>query len=91
MAIHKLNSDVLFFKELSRDLEGSKGKFHYCKTDVTIEEDVVAAFSMVNREIGGVDVLVNSAGVGYTTLVKGWCACFLTVCYMQKRFHITLM
>lgn len=39
------------------------GKLHAFKCDVAREEDVVAAFEWVTSEFGGVDILINNAGV----------------------------
>lgn len=55
---------------LSEELKGSKGKFHYVKTDLTKEDEIVAAFDKIKKDVGGVDVLVNNAGIGIPTFVK---------------------
>lgn len=46
------------------------GTLHAFKCDVAKEEDVVAAFEWVREQFGGVDILINNAGVsGVTKLV----------------------
>uniref|UniRef100_A0A1B6MK26 Farnesol dehydrogenase-like n=1 Tax=Graphocephala atropunctata TaxID=36148 RepID=A0A1B6MK26_9HEMI len=51
-------------KQLAEELTAAKepGKLHARAVDVSVEEDVVAAFDWVDRELGGADVLVNNAG-----------------------------
>uniref|UniRef100_A0A1B6KDE0 Farnesol dehydrogenase-like n=1 Tax=Graphocephala atropunctata TaxID=36148 RepID=A0A1B6KDE0_9HEMI len=52
-------------KQLAEELTAAKepGKLHARAVDVSVEEDVVAAFDWVDRELGGADVLVNNAGI----------------------------
>ncbi|XP_055911553.1 farnesol dehydrogenase-like [Eupeodes corollae] len=44
-----------------------RSRFHIMRCDVTDERQVKAVFEFVNGEFGGVDVLVNNAGVVKTT------------------------
>lgn len=39
------------------------GELHGFKCDISREEDILAAFKWINAKFGGVDVLVNNAGV----------------------------
>lgn len=55
-------------KELSSELEGLKGKFHPLKADISKEGDIFAAFSWIEKNVGGVHVLINNAGL--TAAVK---------------------
>ncbi|XP_057331992.1 farnesol dehydrogenase-like [Microplitis mediator] len=50
-------------KNLYQDLKISKGTFHYLCCDVEKEQDILYAFTYVNEKFGGVDVLVNNAGI----------------------------
>ncbi|XP_017760260.1 PREDICTED: farnesol dehydrogenase-like [Eufriesea mexicana] len=43
--------------------EIGKNKFYPIECDVTKEEDILKAFKWVEKELGGVDVLVNNAGI----------------------------
>lgn len=56
---------------LSEEFKGSKGEFHYVKTDLTKENEILAAFDKIKKDVGGVDVLINNAGIGLQTFVKG--------------------
>jgi NAD(P)-dependent dehydrogenase (short-subunit alcohol dehydrogenase family) len=40
---------------------------HSCITDVSREEDVAALFALVDQKLGGLDVLVNNAGIAGPT------------------------
>lgn len=64
---------MFIFQALSDELKRSKGKFHYVKTDLTKETDIVAAFDKINNDVGGVDILINNAGSAIPTFVKGKC------------------
>src|SRR5689334_2534930 len=40
---------------------------HSCITDVSREEDVAALFALVDQKLGGLDVLINNAGIAGPT------------------------
>lgn len=46
---------------------GSKGELHTRQCDVTKEEEVKSTFDWITVTFGGIDVLVNNAGVTRTT------------------------
>lgn len=51
--------------ELKTQLTGTaKGSLHSFKCDVQNEDEVVTAFAWVIQNFGGVDVLINNAGIG---------------------------
>ncbi|KAI5749397.1 farnesol dehydrogenase-like isoform X3 [Diaphorina citri] len=52
-------------RDLALELESQNcpGKLIPLKGDVTKEEDIMTCFDWVNRNFGGVDVLINNAGV----------------------------
>ncbi|XP_046673606.1 dehydrogenase/reductase SDR family member 11-like isoform X2 [Homalodisca vitripennis] len=56
-------------QELVDELKESSGKLFPLKADITKEEDVQAAFRWVERNLGGVDVLVNNADISISTHV----------------------
>lgn len=39
------------------------GSIHSFKCDVSIESEILAAFAWITKEFGGIDVLVNNAGI----------------------------
>ncbi|XP_075238665.1 farnesol dehydrogenase-like isoform X2 [Lycorma delicatula] len=50
-------------EELKNKLKGQKGKFHPVKTDLAKEEDILSAFEWVEKNLGGIHILVNNAGI----------------------------
>jgi len=59
------------FQELSKSLESASGKLFAVKCDVSNESDVVAAFTWVKDNFGGVDILINNAAVATDTSLTG--------------------
>jgi NAD(P)-dependent dehydrogenase (short-subunit alcohol dehydrogenase family) len=56
-------------QELKNDVKGFSGSLYPIKADVSKEEEVVAAFAWIRNNLGGVDVLINNAGItGKSTL-----------------------
>lgn len=57
---------------LKEELKGSPGTLYSYKADVSKEDEVTAAFRWIKDNLGGVDVLINNAGiVGKSTLHDG--------------------
>lgn len=53
---------------LKKDIpSNSKGKLYAVKCDITKDDDIVRAFGWIMFELGGIDVLVNNAGIGKGT------------------------
>ncbi|XP_049297259.1 farnesol dehydrogenase-like [Anopheles funestus] len=51
-------------EELKKDLPAEvRERLHAIRCDVTKEEDILSAFREVEQKFGGVDVLINNAGV----------------------------
>ncbi|XP_055536152.1 farnesol dehydrogenase-like [Wyeomyia smithii] len=51
-------------EELKKDLPASvKGSLHAAKCDVSKEEDILKTFAWIEKKFGGVDVLINNAGI----------------------------
>ncbi|XP_046393904.1 farnesol dehydrogenase-like [Ischnura elegans] len=63
MIVVGLARRVELVQDLSKSLAGRKGKLHAVKADVGKEDDVVEAFDWVRKNLGGVHVLVNNAGI----------------------------
>jgi NADP+-dependent farnesol dehydrogenase len=56
-------------QELKNSVKGFSGTLYALKADVSKEEEIVAAFKWVKNNLGGVDVLINNAGIsGKSTL-----------------------
>ena len=66
-----------FVQKLAEELKNEKGSVHPVKVDLRKEKDIVAAFSWVKANLGGVDVLINNAGVAIRTRVMGKPNCVL--------------
>ncbi|KAJ4444221.1 hypothetical protein ANN_06012, partial [Periplaneta americana] len=45
------------------ELKNLPGELHAVQCDITKEEDILSAFKWVEKHLGGVDVMVNNAGV----------------------------
>jgi len=52
-------------KELEASLKNEKGSFLPIQCDVTKEEEILAMFAKIKKELGGVDVCVNNAGLSH--------------------------
>lgn len=59
------------------------GKFLYVlNVDLSHEEEILRAFQWAEENIGGVDVLVNSAGIGGTSTLLGKYTYFFKFLYL---------
>ncbi|KAK3089947.1 hypothetical protein FSP39_007882 [Pinctada imbricata] len=52
-------------QEIANDLKSEKGKLIPMRCDLTREEDILDVFGRVKKELGGVDVMVNNAGLSH--------------------------
>lgn len=48
--------------DLKKKTETLPGTFYSRKTDMTIKEDIIAAFDWIKTNVGAVLILVNNAG-----------------------------
>lgn len=55
-------------KNIVEDLKDCKGVVEMFKADVSRREDVDAMIEYVNKEFGGIDVVVNNAGISHVGL-----------------------
>jgi NADP+-dependent farnesol dehydrogenase len=60
-----------FVQEVSYKLRDLTGEFHPLQCDVTKEQDILAAFSWIKEHLGGVDVMINNAGVAHQSFLAG--------------------
>ena len=59
-------------QSLSQELSASGGKLVAIKCDVSKEEDVLSMMSEIKSQLGGADICVNNAGLGYdASLLSG--------------------
>ncbi|KAL3282664.1 hypothetical protein HHI36_005839 [Cryptolaemus montrouzieri] len=59
-------------EEMSKKLTGKKGVLHGLKVDVSIPEEIIEAFEVIEKRFGPVHILVNNAGLlKYTSLMDG--------------------
>jgi NAD(P)-dependent dehydrogenase (short-subunit alcohol dehydrogenase family) len=60
-------------KTLANDLkkEGVKGELHPLQCDVTKEEDIKRVIQWTKQQLGGVDALVNNAGMNRYSKLTG--------------------
>jgi NAD(P)-dependent dehydrogenase (short-subunit alcohol dehydrogenase family) len=50
-------------QELANELQNAAGKVFAFKCDVADQQSVGAAFTWIEERFGGVDILINNAGV----------------------------
>ncbi|RZF36998.1 hypothetical protein LSTR_LSTR004686 [Laodelphax striatellus] len=58
--------------EIADQLKGEKGKIYAVKADITKEEEVIEAFKWIKENLGGVDILINNAGITIKTMITGY-------------------
>jgi NAD(P)-dependent dehydrogenase (short-subunit alcohol dehydrogenase family) len=69
-------------QELSKSLQSATGKLYAVKCDVTKDSDIETAFKWVKDNLGGVDIMVNNAGVAFRCpLIGKW----------QRQLFVVLM
>nr|CAD7266288.1 unnamed protein product [Timema shepardi] len=51
-------------EKLAASLKRAPGKLYAVKADIAKEEDIIAAFDWIKKNLGGVDILINNAGLG---------------------------
>jgi NAD(P)-dependent dehydrogenase (short-subunit alcohol dehydrogenase family) len=59
------------WQELKNSLKGCSGTLYAVKADVSKEEEIVALFKWIKKNLGGVDVLINNAGITGKSTVHG--------------------
>lgn len=63
------------FQELSAELKveagNAGGELHAVQVDLSVEAELEAAVAWVRTHLGGIDVLINNAGVFHSTSLAG--------------------
>ncbi|KAJ9575318.1 hypothetical protein L9F63_025731, partial [Diploptera punctata] len=57
-------------KDEAKKLQGSLGELHAVQCDITKEDDILTAFSWVKEHLGGIDILINNAGVAHQAFLS---------------------
>ncbi|XP_075238659.1 dehydrogenase/reductase SDR family member 11-like [Lycorma delicatula] len=57
-------------QEIADQMKNENGKVYAVKADITKEEDIKVAFEWIKKNLGGVDILINNAGILLKTMVK---------------------
>jgi NADP+-dependent farnesol dehydrogenase len=60
-----------FVQEASSKLHDLTGELHPVHCDVTKEQDILAAFSWIKEHLGGIDIMINNAGVAHQSFLAG--------------------
>nr|CAD7200809.1 unnamed protein product [Timema douglasi] len=58
------NTWARILKALKEQVKDAPGQLHPLKGDVSKEQDILAVFDWTKKHLGGVDILINNAGVG---------------------------
>lgn len=64
---------LLYFQELKESLDGKNERLYPMQVNLCHEEEIQRVFQWAEETIGGIDVLVNNAGVsGQKSLLGKW-------------------
>jgi NAD(P)-dependent dehydrogenase (short-subunit alcohol dehydrogenase family) len=56
---------------LKAEASNAGGELHAVQVDLSVESELEAAVAWVQTNLGGIDVLINNAGVFHTTSLAG--------------------
>jgi NAD(P)-dependent dehydrogenase (short-subunit alcohol dehydrogenase family) len=73
----------LNLQTLEKSLKSEKGKLYPLNCDVTKESEVTEAFKWIKSNLGGVDILINNAGVGSFNHLIGTVQAYIHVPLLQ--------
>jgi NADP+-dependent farnesol dehydrogenase len=71
------------FQTLEKSLKSEKGKLYPLKCDVSKESEVTEAFKWIKTNLGGVDILINNAGVATFNTLIGTVQAYIHVPLLQ--------
>lgn len=72
-SVKSLSQLYCIFQKLDKEWENEKGKFYGRVVDLRDESKIVDDFNWIKEHLGGVDILINNAGVSTRTRVLGKC------------------
>ena len=56
---------------MKAEASNASGELHAVQVDLSVESELDAAVAWVQTNLGGIDVLINNAGVFHTTSLAG--------------------
>jgi NADP+-dependent farnesol dehydrogenase len=68
---------------LEKSLKSEKGKLYALKCDVSKESEITEAFKWIKTNLGGVDILINNAGVAAFNTLTGTVRDYMHVSLLQ--------
>ena len=65
--------DIRFdrLENVESELKYEKGSFYPLQCDISKEEDILKSFEWTQKQLGGVDILINNAGIFFSDLIIG--------------------
>lgn len=65
------NIDKIMEQSLVLESEGASGRLYGFACDLRVEEQILTMFTQIQENYGGVDVLINNAGISFPSSILG--------------------